>query len=392
MNRLRALPWRSALVGVFGLALCLLFAHGRSTPYDNYTLFAQGILHGHLWIDWPGAYIDAVLFDGHRYIVNDPVPGLFMLPVVAIWGTNANETAIACIFGGVATLAAWRLARNVGCSPHTADWLAAFMLGGTDLLWCAMLGDVWYFAHVSCAMFLLLMLGELTGTRRAWLVTAYFALACGSRFSVVLAAPLVAYWCAFGLLEPQRDWRRLRSALLTAVPFLVLYAAYNEARWHLPWDIGHTIFYHQDALVGSETGEPFGLRYLAFQCESFFAQIDIDRQPGFPYLVPGQSGQALTWTSPALALAFFARGSRRTILTLWLAVVLAAAPSFLYYVNGFIQFGMRHALDFEPFAFALMAIAARNGLRWYWNVLIAWSLIVEFWGCWYWNAFYRTQY
>jgi hypothetical protein len=389
---MRRLPWRSLLVGIFGLALCLLFAHGRSTPYNNYTLFAQGLLEGHLWINWPGAYIDAVAFAGHRYIVNDPVPGIFMLPFVAIWGLHANETIVACMFGGVATLAAWRLARNLGCSDLTADWLAAFMLGGTDLLWCAMLGDVWYFAHVACATFLLLMLGELAGKQRAWLVTIFFALACGSRFSVVLTAPLVIYWCAFGLVEPVRDLRRLRSALLTALPLVAVYALYNEARWHVPWDIGHTIFYHQDAFVGSESGEPFGLRYLGFQLYSFFAQIDIANGPAFPYLVPGQAGQALTLTSPALLLAFFARGSRRTIATLWLAAILAAAPSFLYYVNGFIQFGMRHALDFEPFVFALMAIAARGGLRWYWNVLIAWSLIVEFWGCWYWNSFYRPLY
>jgi len=389
---MKRIPWRPLLVGAFGLVLCLLFSHFRSTPYNNYTLLAQAILHGRLWIDWPGPYIDAVLFEGHRYIVNDPVPAIFMLPVVAIWGTSANETIVACLFGGAATLAAWRLARNVGCSALTADWLAAFMLGGTDLLWCAMLGDVWYFAHVACATFLLLLLAELTGKRRAWLVTTYFGLACGSRFSVVLAAPLVAYWCAFGLLEPARDLRRLRSVFLTAAPFVVLYVVYNEARWHLPWDIGHTIFYHQDVFVGSAVGGPFQFSALPFQLYSFFAQVDIAAGPAFPYLVPGQSGQALTVTSPALVLAFFARGSRRTILTLWLAVALAAAPSFLYYVNGSIQFGMRHALDFEPFVFALMALAARGDLRWYGNVLIAWSVIVEFWGCWYWNTFYRMQY
>jgi hypothetical protein len=389
---MKRIPWRTLLVGAFGLALCLLFAHGRSTPYDNYTLFASGLLHGHLWIDWPGPYIDAVLFEGHRYIVNDPVPGILMLPFVAIWGTGANETLVACLCGGVATAAAWRLARNLGCSELTADWLAAFMLGGTDLLWCAMLGDVWYFAHVACAMFLLLMLAELAGRGRAWLAILYFALACGSRFSVALAAPLVVYWCSAGFLGGARDLRRLRSALLTALPFAALYVLYNEARWHVPWDIGHTIFYHQDEFVGSDSGQPFGLQFLGAQAYSFFAQINIAAGSAPPYLVPGQAGQALTLTSPALALAFFARGPRRTVVSLWLAIVLAAAPSFLYYVNGFIQFGMRHALDFEPFAFALMALAARGGLRWYWNVLIAWSLVVEFWGCWYWNGFYRTLY
>ena len=388
----KRLPWRTLLAGAAGLALCLLFAHGRSTPYDNYTLFARGLLAGHLWIDWPGPYIDAVLFEGQRYIVNDPVPGLFMLPVVAIWKGAANQTLVACVFGGVATAAAWRLARNLGCPALTADWRAAFMLAGTDLLWCAMLGDVWYFAHVACATFLLLMLAELCGKQRPWLAVGFFALACGSRFSVVLSAPLVAYWCTYGLVAGRPDPRRLIVALATAVPFAALYVLYNEGRWHLPWDIGHTIFYHQDQYVGSASGEPFGVQFLGFQLRSFFAQIDVAGVRTAPYLVPGLNGQALTITSPALALAFFARGPRRAVVTLWIAVALAAAPSFLYYVNGFIQFGMRHALDFEPFLFALMALAARERLRWWWNALIAWSLIVQCWGCWYWNAFYRPSY
>ncbi|MGB8267497.1 MAG: hypothetical protein WCE44_14305 [Candidatus Velthaea sp.] len=388
---MRRFPVRTLLAGIGGLVLCLLFAHGRSTPYNNYTLFAQALLHGHLWIEWPGNYIDAVAFEGHRYIVNDPVPGFFMLPFVAIWGTAANQTLIACAFGGVATAAAWRFAGSIGCSDLTADWLAAFMLAGTDLLWCAMLGDVWYFAHVACAAFLLLALAELAGRGRPWLVVVFFALACGSRFSVVLTAPVFAYWCGCGFLEPRRDLRRLGVALLTIAPFALLYTAYNEARWHVPWDIGHTIFYHQDQYVGSASGSPFGIAYLGNQLYSFFVQ-GVTFSPSAPYVIPPQSGQALTLTSPALALAFFALRPRRTVISLWLAVVLAAAPSFLYYVNGFIQFGMRHGLDFEPFLFALMALAARAGLRWFWNVLIVWSLAVEFWGCWYWNTVYRTQY
>ena len=74
------------------------------------------------------------------------------------------------------------------------------------------------------------------------------------------------------------------------------------------------------------------------------------------------------------------------------AVVLAAIPAFTYYVNGYIQFGMRHALDFEPFLFVLMVLAARDGLRSVWNLLIAYSVLVGLWGSWFWNTFYRNTY
>ena len=48
------------------------------------------------------------------------------------------------------------------------------------------------------------------------------------------------------------------------------------------------------------------------------------------------------------------------MIALWVATLLTAAPNFLYYVNGYAQFGMRHALDFEPFLVALMLLAARE--------------------------------
>jgi hypothetical protein len=64
----------------------------------------------------------------------------------------------------------------------------------------------------------------------------------------------------------------------------------------------------------------------------------------------------------------------------------------LYYANGGAQFGMRHALDFEPFLLTLMGLAARDGLALIWRVLIAWSVAAGTWGCWYWNAILRATF
>jgi hypothetical protein len=380
---------RAWIVGVIGFAITAAFAHGRSSPYNNYVLFADALLHGRIWIDWPGPYIDAVLFEDRRYIVNDPVPGLLLLPFVAIWHLSTNQTTLACVLAGIGAGAAWKLARNLGVSAADADWLAAFMLLGTDLMWCAMLGDVWYVAHVACAAFLLLALAELAGRGRAWLVAFFFALACGSRFTVVLTLPAFGYWLTCGFAVEKRNLRALLPAGLTWLPFAALWVAYNEVRWHVPWDSGHTIFFHQDADVGDVVGSPFALRNVPYQLWSFFVQAP-EFQALPPYAVPTQSGVALTWSSPALLLAFFARRPLPLVVSLWCATVLAAIPSFLYYVNGFIQFGMRHALDFEAFAFVLMALAARGGLRPVWRALIAISILMGFWGSWYWNTFYRA--
>ncbi len=377
------------VMGLLGAIVALLVAHGRVTPYDNYVLFADALRHGQLALrEWPGPSIDAVLFEGKRYIVNDPVPGVLMLPLVALVGTRANETLLACLLCGVALGAAWELLTRLGVRERAALWLSAFLLLGTDLLWCSMLGDVWFVAQTAAVAFLVLALVELAGRRRGWLVALWFGLAVGSRFTLVMALPVVLWWVWDGFLERERRPRELAAALAALLPFALLWVGYNEARWHVPWDAGHTIFYHQDPYMGSATGSPFALANLPMQLWSFLVQPP-QPQPHFPYLVPLAPGTALWFTSPALLLALLARRPRTLVLALWLATALVAAPSLLYYANGGAQFGMRHALDFEPFVLVLMGLAAREGLSVLGQTLIAWSAAAGAWGCWYWNAFTR---
>jgi hypothetical protein len=257
-----------------------------------------------------------------------------------------------------------------------------------------MLGDVWFIAHVSSAAFTLLALLELLGGRRGWLVAILAACAVESRFSMLLAVPV--YAALLGLRwgdtaderTPDERRRAVLAFALTLVPFALIWVGYNELRWGVPYDIGYTAWYHQDQ-AGSPTGSPFQLLYVPYQLYSFFVRFPNVRA-AFPYLIPTYDGVALTWTSPALVLAFFARRPLTLVVAMWCAAVLTAVPSLLYYVNGFAQFGMRHALDFEPFLFVLMALAARRGLGAIGTALCLVSTLVGTWGIWYWRAFIRT--
>ncbi len=387
---------RSILAATAAFVLTLIFSHLRSTPYDNYTLFAYALLHGRLWIDWPGPYIDAVLWHGHRYIVNDPLPGLFMLPLVALFSTSANQTFLAVVLCAVAVGAAWELCERLNCSARTSLWLCAFFLLGTSLAWCSMLGDVWFVAQSSAVCLMTLALVELAGKNRTWLVMLLYAGAIASRFTVVMALPAVFYLTMAGGLQPAASHtfrnsqllRRVMGASAVLVPAVLVWMEYNFARWGVPWDSGHTIFFHEDS-AGSPTGSPFGLVHVPYQLWSFFVQHP-SLSAQFPWIVPSFSGVALTWTSPAFVLAFFARRPGRIVLALWIAVVLAAGPNLLYYINGYAQYGMRHALDFMPFLFVLMIFAARKRLAIWAEVLIAYSCVACTYGIWYWNAVIRA--
>ena len=183
-------PAYAAAIAAF--AATALVSHLRATPYNNYVLLAQAFLHGHAWIDWPGSYIDALGYNGRYYVIEAPLPAVLLLPYVALAGTAANQTLLAALLAAVGVGAAWELGERFGLRAASNAWICAFLLAGTDLLWCAMLGDVWFIAHVAAAAFTLLALVELAGRRRGWLVALFAACAVESRFSMIAALPVYA--------------------------------------------------------------------------------------------------------------------------------------------------------------------------------------------------------
>jgi len=383
--------FEGTLAGAVVMLAALIASRLRATPYNNYVLLADAFRHGHVWIDWPGSYIDALAYAGRHYVIEAPVPAVLLLPAVLVRGTAVNQTILSAILGGVATFAAYEVARALGVPRRATALLCGFLLLGTDLFWCAFLGDVWFIAHVSSVAFVLLALRELLGARRGSVVAIFAACAVESRFALVLSLPVFAalLWYGTGTDLAERAQardrgRRTGAFVVTLVPFVIAYLAYNVARWGVPYDIGYTFWYHQD-LAGSPVGSPFQLRYLGYQLYSFFVRFP-EVSAKFPYLAPTLDGIALTWTSPALILALFARRPRRLVVAMWAAAWLVAAPSLLYYVDGYAQFGMRHALDFEPFLFVLMALALRRGFAPFGAALCAYSMAVGTWGCWLWRG------
>lgn len=384
---------RPVYAAAVSFIITLAISHLRSTPYNNYVLLADALLHGHTWITWPGPYIDALAYNGMHYVIEAPMPAILMMGPVAAFGTAANQTLVAVLMAAVATGAAWAICERLDVPLRTTAWLVAFLLAGTDLLWCAMLGDVWFIAHVCAVAFTLLAIAELLGERRGWLVALWAACAAESRFTMAVALPVYLYLLCFPVNTDEAvldsNWRRkvVSFAGVTAA-WIVAWAGYNEARWGTLGDIGYTQWYHQDQ-AGLPEGSPFRLMYLREQLYSFFVRPP-DFTNRFPFAIPSMLGTALTWTSPALLLAFFAKRPKRLAVAMWIAAALTAIPNFLYYVNGFAQFGMRHALDFIPFLFVLMALAVRDRLQWWHAALMSFSIVVGIWGCWYWNTFIRT--
>jgi hypothetical protein len=406
--RLTPLAIEGALVVVLGLAILLFSAHGRSTAFNNYIRVADAWRHGHTWIDYPGRWLDAVEYKGQHYGVDAPFPALLALPFVLIWGAQTNQTMLAIAVATLGLFAAWRLLLRLGVTRVSRVFLIVFLFAGTDYWWCAELGDVWFLAHLCALTATLLAMLELLGKRRAWLIALYTVAAVESRNTALLSVPFMVYMFGSGdfaraaaamrgenpdAIPRVNEFRGLRQIGVVFGVTALLWVGLNEAMWGTITDIGHTIYYHQDTW-GSPTGSPFGLRYLPYQIYSFFFRppelVQWLQAAQAPFLKVDPNGVALTFTSPALVLAFFARKPAGIVRWLWITAALVAVPDFLYYLNGWYQFGMRHALDFMPFLFVLMAIACRERMPKWGMTLIVYSAIAGTWGVWWWGTYMRT--
>lgn len=343
------------------------------TPINNHVVLADALLHGHVWVATaPMHWVDCVMFMGKCYVIEGPMPAIVMLPLVALFGLSTNQSLVCVIIAALGLAAFDRMLGEMRITPARRLTMDAFLGFGTVYWWCTVNPNVWMFAHVVCVAFLLFGLAEWYGKRRMWLVGLCFASAALTRSPTVLAALPFAVWA----------WvdggpRSARSFVFGFAPLLVLDVAYNLVRWHVPFDIGYTLWYHQDD-AGSPTGYPLALKYAAYNLYSFFFMA-----PGFssvaPWIQLNYQGVALTFTSPALILALAAPRSRESAV-LWASAIAVAVPDVLYYVNGYAQFGMRHSLDFTPFLACLVArgLDRRPDAASY--VLIAFSVVANAFG------------
>ncbi len=340
----------------------------EATQYSNYIYLADAWRHGRLWIHFPGPNIDAIPFHGRAYVIQGPTPALLIFPFVCIFGLDTNQTMLSAALGAVSVFAGVRLCRNLGVALPATILLNAFMFFGTSMFTCSAYGSVWFLAHVSAAAFTLLALAELFGAGRGWLVALWALAAAFSRMPMLAAVPV--YFVMLGLRPERRAQLASYAAVCLAVAPLSIW--YNLARWGTFNDIGFTRFYQIMDVTHPNTGYPFSLSNLDTQLRAFF----LGPPPftgRFPWVDPGMFGTSLEWVSPALVLAFLSRS--KAALPLWLMAGLTAVPLFLYYGAGDAQFGMRHALDFEPFLFALIAqAAAARPLPWWGTALLLYSI------------------
>jgi hypothetical protein len=370
---LRAMEMRAAWAVAVAVVLAMWASVGfHQTGIDNYVLLADAFRHGHLWVDRPGAYIDAMPYAGRWWIIEAPGPALLLLPFVLFSRDPALQSYLALALLAVIGAASYALERRLGLGIAEAAACSVLASFGTSAWYCAANGDVWCTAHLGGVAFTLLALGEVVARCRPGIVAAFAVGAVACRFPFVLALPL--YWAL--IPRERRTLRSMAQFLGVVVLASAAYALYDVARWGTVYDQGYALWYHiMDRR--SQGGAPaFALSNVPHQLEFFLVRPPREIAT-FPWLVSARFGLALTFATPALVYVLWAPVGAGGVRILALMLCVSAAPALLYFDTGGVQAGNRHALDFIPFAIPLFGLGVRRlGLAAV-SPLVAWSVFIN---------------
>lgn len=339
------------------------------TALNYFVRLADALLHGRFWLTSGESWLNELVpVAGRFYVVYPPMPAIFLVPLVALFGPDVHQQAASVLAGGVSVGFFWLLARRFAIPSRVAALLTLVFGFGTVLWWASETGTAWVTSHAFAVCFLTaaLLLAQL---RRAPLLAGLLlGAAMLSRLPVVLAAPY--FLAIYGELgspwrprELLRGWEPLKavSFALGLGAAVAVYFAYNAARWGTIFDRGY-------ALIPGVLEDPiyakhglFALEYLPRHLFAIFLRSwnYVDDPPFFQ---PSLWGLGLFLTTPLLLWLLRARLSDRRVAWALVATAAILVPIVTHGNVGIAQFGYRFSLDFQPLLFVVLATVFERGI------------------------------
>jgi hypothetical protein len=367
---------------------------GHPTPYNYYVRLSDAFLHGRLYLldnpSWLNELVPNPSGPGF-YVVYPPLPAFLMAPLVAVFGLDLNQTLVSVLFGSLAVIVAFFVAKDVIKKTNGPEskgqtenlWLATLFGFGTIFWWISSNGSVWLIAQVFSAFFLLLAIHEAFNKARPLVIGLLVGASFWCRLPTILGILFFAGLIISRQHSPNRK-ERIRVAIkpllllvLGAGVFVAFDVTYNYVRFKAFFDVAYW-------MIPGILNEPwfshglFSLQYIPENLGPFLAGL-----PTFNLIAPFMhapiQGIAIWFTTPAFI--FILRSKFRDAVTrsAWAAILAIGFVIFTKGLSGW-GFGYRYALDFYPFLFVLATKGMGTNLRWYHKLLIIIGVVVNLWG------------
>ena len=371
------------------------FTAGRA----DFMYLADAFLHLRVWIPAglaPNAPIvgenDVIVLGGHIFVPFAPFPAVVLMPLVAVIGpVNADhiETGINAALAAIAVGLAYWVAGRVGVRRIAGRLFLAILLGfSTQIWWVTTRGGVWHTGHLIATILVLLLIAQMFGRRRAFLMGLLVGFAFLTRAPLAFAGPGVALWLLHdsGALHRGRTlgeriralpWRGWILLVLGFLPSLAFFLWYNWARFGSVLESGYALAALPAWLETLRQEGLFSPAHVGMNLEFLFLKLPRFTAV-FPWFQPDGLGMSVLFTSPALFLAVLAPWRDRRTWILLITAVLVLIPTLLYYGGGWLQYGYRYFLDSIPFVWAMVGLygARRGGFPWWTWVVLAWGVLV----------------
>lgn len=357
--------------------------HGAGNPY---ILFADALLKGQLVLPSTVNPSDLIFFNNHYYLPYPPLPSVLLLPFVALFGAaHVNTVAIATVIACITLYLMYAILLRLEIGKEYLGWIMAAVFFGTGY-WFAIVTShhVYAFAQITAFLFELLLIHELLGRKRWWLIGIYVGCAFLSRqltiFYLVFVLGLMYYeFTRNSKAVTIKDFLALCSA---AGAFVLIYMVYNYVRFANPFDTGYEHIVYVGVL--SERVQEYGVfswRYVLFNLYSVLIKGFNIEFGGRTYLNIHDMdlwGTSLLSASPFLVASVKAAWPKILKISAWLTIVLILFGQLFYHNNGFHQINaMRFTLDFLPLAIVLTALGARYMPGWLFKGMVAYSIILN---------------
>ena len=356
---------------------------GSNNPY---TLFAQSLLEGKLSLPTMHSYGDMVFFNGQYYLPYPPLPSLILAPFVALFGAgHVNTVAIATIMACISLYVIYKIFLRLQLVQEYFNWLVLALIFGTGY-WYALFTShhVYAFAHITSFLFQLLIINEILGKKRWWLVGIYIGCSFLTRqFTLCYLVFALGYMFYLHQSQKQKIEARQVAGLILSVSFFVaIYLAYNYLRFGNAFDTGYKHILYIGVLKErvDEYGV-FSIRYFLFNLYSFLIKGFNIEFGGKNYLEIKDMdlwGTSLLAASPFLIASLKAEWPKILKISAWLTMLLILTGQLFYHNNGFHQINTsRFSLDFLPLLFVLTALGLNHLPKWLFKGMILYAVLLN---------------
>ena len=359
------------------LFIYLLFA-GRgifqfhTTQRNFFSLQAYSWLQGRFDLAvLPNDITDLSIYKGKAYMYYPPLPAVFALPFVVVFGVGVSDVFYTAFYSSIAPVFLYLMlqkAKKAKLIPQLSDnyliILTLFFAFGTVFFYLSLLGTVWFTSQILAILTLIISLYFLFSfaydkKQNSFVLSVILlCLSFWGRLELILAFPLYFY-----LLFITKNPKKTKIFfIILSILFLnfAIYFVYNYFQFNNFFESGLNYIQNDPRFIEQKRIGFFNFKYLLHN-SYYFLINPLKFKTSFPFIYPDPEGNSMFSTSPLFILLFgllskklFSKKVFFISINLFLSGVIALL--FLFYGStGWFQFGYRYALDVIPLLILALA-------------------------------------